>query len=74
METFTQVAELLSSYLGVEVSKITLESEIVKDLGADSLDVVQLLMDLEDNFGIVVSEDDAANLKTVADIVNLISK
>ena len=74
MEVFTKVVELLSSYLGVDASKITLESEIVKDLGADSLDVVQLLMDLEDNFGIVVSEDDAASLKTVADIVNLISK
>ena len=74
MEVFTKVAELLASYLGVDVSKITLESEIVKDLGADSLDVVQLLMDLEDNFGIVVSEDDAASLKTVGDIVNLISK
>jgi acyl carrier protein len=74
MDTFTKVAELLSAHLGVDVGIITLESDIIKDLGADSLDVVQLLMDMEDNFGIVVSEDDAANLKTVGDIVNLISK
>ena len=74
MDTFTKVAELLASHLGIDAGSITLESEIVKDLGADSLDVVQLLMELEDNFGIVVAEDDAAKLKTVGDIVNLISK
>ena len=74
MDTFTKVAELLASHLGIDASSITLESDIVKDLGADSLDVVQLLMEMEDNFGIVVSEDDAASLKTVGDIVNLISK
>ncbi len=74
MELFTKVADLLASHLGVDASTITPESDIVKDLGADSLDVVQLLMELEDNFGIVVSEDDAANIKTVGDIVELIGK
>lgn len=74
MDTFTKVAELLATHLGIDASTVTMESEIVKDLGADSLDVVQLLMDMEDNFGIVVSEDDAASLKTVGDIVNLIAK
>ena len=74
MDTFTKVAELLAEYLGIDASTITPESEVVKDLGADSLDVVQLLMELEDNFNIVVSEDEAASLRTVGDIVNIISK
>lgn len=74
METFNKVAQLLAEHLNISVDSITMESDIIKDLGADSLDVVQLLMDMEDNFGIVVSEDDASNLKTVGDIVNLISK
>ena len=74
MDTFTKVASLLANELGVEESKITLESEVVKDLGADSLDVVQLLMALEDEFGITVSEDEATKIKTVGDIVELIEK
>ena len=74
MDTFTKVAQLLAEHLGIDASTITPESEVVKDLGADSLDVVQLLMELEDNFNIVVSEDEAASLRTVGDIVNIISK
>lgn len=74
MDTFTKVAELLAEHLGIDASTITPESEVVKDLGADSLDVVQLLMELEDNFNIVVSEEEAATLRTVGDIVNIISK
>ena len=74
MDTFTKVVELLATQLGVDANDITLESDIVKDLGADSLDVVQLLMETEDNFGIVIAEEEAANLRTVGDIVNLISK
>ena len=74
MDTFTKVVTLLSSELGVDAQKITYESDVVKDLGADSLDVVQLLMALEDEFGRTVSEDEATSLKTVGDIVNLIEK
>lgn len=72
MDTFNKVADMLSEQLGINKDKITLESDVIKDLGADSLDVVQMLMALEEDFGITVSEDDAANLKTVADIVKLI--
>lgn len=72
MDTFNKVADMLSEQLGINKDKITLESEVIKDLGADSLDVVQMLMALEEDFGITVSEDDAANLRTVADIVKLI--
>ena len=71
-ETFNKVADLLSEQLGISKSEIALDSDVIKDLGADSLDVVQLLMSLEEDFGITVSEEAASNLKTVEDIIKLI--
>ena len=71
-ETFNKVAELLSEQLGISKSEIALDSDVIKDLGADSLDVVHLLMSLEEDFGITVSEEEASNLKTVEDIIKLI--
>ena len=71
-ETFNKVAELLSEQLGISKSEIALDSDVIKDLGADSLDVVQLLMSLEEDFGITVSEQEASNLQTVEDIIKLI--
>ena len=71
-ETFNKVAALLSEQLGISKSEIALDSDVIKDLGADSLDVVQLLMSLEEDFGITVSEEEASNLKTVEDIIKLI--
>ena len=63
---------MLADQLGIAQSKISLESDIVKDLGADSLDVVELLMTLEDNTGKTIPEDKVADIKTVGDIVNLL--
>lgn len=71
-ETFNKVVDLLSEQLGISKSEIALDSDVIKDLGADSLDVVQLLMSLEEDFGITVSEEEASNLKTVEDIIKLI--
>ena len=71
-ETFNKVADLLSEQLGISKSEISLDSDVIKDLGADSLDVVQLLMSLEEDFGITVSEEEAFNLKTVEDIIKLV--
>lgn len=73
-ETYSKVVSMLSEQLNVDSNRISLESDVVKDLGADSLDVVQMLMTLEDDFGITVSEDEASNLRTVSDIVALIDK
>ncbi len=70
--TFEKICELLSKQLGVAKETITMESEIIKDLGADSLDIVEMLMGLEEEFGIEVSEDEAVNLRTVGDIVAVI--
>lgn len=69
---FEEIAKILAEQLGIPQSKITPESEIVKDLGADSLDVVELLMTLEDNTGKTIPEDKVADLKTVGDVVNLL--
>jgi len=70
---FEKVQELLAEALNIEdKSKITLESNIVQDLGADSLDMVELLMSLEDNFGIVVPDEVANDLVTVDAIVKYI--
>ena len=69
---FENVAKILAEQLGIPQSKITADSEIVKDLGADSLDVVELLMTLEDNTGKTIPEDKVADLKTVGDVVSLL--
>lgn len=70
---FEKVQELLAEALNIDdKNKITRESNIVQDLGADSLDMVELLMSLEDNFGIVVPDEVANDLVTVDAIVKYI--
>lgn len=71
-ETFEKVKEIIVEQLDVEEDKVTLEASITDDLGADSLDVADLVMSLEDQFEIEISEDDADNVKTVGDIVKII--
>ncbi|OYQ67089.1 acyl carrier protein [Aerococcus sp. 1KP-2016] len=70
--TFEQVATLIVERFGVEESSVTPEMSFTTDLGADSLDVVELVMELEDNFGIQISDDDVEDITTVADIVKYI--
>jgi acyl carrier protein len=72
MTTADKVKELIASQLNKSVEDVTEDKEIVKDLGADSLDVVEMLMGLEEEYGITVPEEDAINIKTVGDIINLI--
>ena len=70
---FEKVRDLLAEALNIDDrSRITLESNIVQDLGADSLDMVELLMSLEDNFGITVPDEVANDLVTVEAIVKYI--
>ncbi len=69
---FEEVVNALSEQLNIPKEKIKLENDIVKDLGADSLDVVELLMTLEDNTGKTIPEDKVTDLKTVADVVNVL--
>lgn len=72
MSTLDKVASLIANQLNKPIEEITLDKEIVKDLGADSLDVVEMVMTLEEEFGISVSEEDAVAIKTVEDIVKII--
>ncbi len=67
---FEEIKRILSEELGIDENTITLESKIVDDLGADSLDVVELIMALEDAYNIEVSDDKAQTLKTVKDIID----
>ena len=71
---FEKVSEMLAKQLNIKPETIRPESEVVKDLGADSLDVVELLISLEDSYGISVPEEDMENFKTVQDIVNMLEK
>ncbi len=67
---FELVRTLLAKQLRIDESKITLESGIQSDLGADSLDILQLLMTIEDEHGIVIPDEALASFRTVADVVN----
>ena len=69
---FEEVVKALAEQLNIPQEKIKPENDIVKDLGADSLDVVELLMTLEDSTGKTIPEDKVADLKTVGDVVNLL--
>lgn len=69
---FEEVAKILADQLALSVSEIEEDSDIVKDLGADSLDVVELLMTLEENTGKTIPEDKVADLKTVGDVVKML--
>ena len=69
---FEKVRDMLAKQLNLSPDKITPESDVVKDLGADSLDVVELLISLEDDYGISIPEDDIVNVKTVGDIVKML--
>lgn len=74
MSTFEQVKGMLVEKLGVSEDKVTLESEIIKDLGADSLDLVEMLLSLEETFGVTVTDEQTESIKTVKDIVDIIDK
>lgn len=69
---FDKVKEIISEQLDVKADDITEASNIQDDLGADSLDVVDLVMALEDEFDVEIPEDQVENIKTVGDIVKFI--
>ena len=71
---FDKVKELIAEQLDVKADDITEASNIQDDLGADSLDVVDLVMALEDEFDVEIPEDQVENIKTVGDIVKFIEE
>ena len=70
---FEKVRNILVDQLDVEEEKVTMDASITDDLGADSLAAVELVMALEEAAGISIAEEDAANLKTVGDIMTYLA-
>ena len=73
-EIFDKLKELVVDQLGVEEDEVTMEATMQHDLGADSLDLVDLVMSVEEEFGVKVADEDLENIKTVGDIVNYIEE
>ena len=71
---FEKVQSIICEVLNVEADEITLDTTFIDDLGADSLDVFQIIMGLEEEFDIEVPDDKAAEIKTVQDIVDYIKE
>ena len=69
-----KIIALIAEKLNTKKEKINLKTRLVEDLGADSLDVVELIMAFEDEFGISLPDEDVPKLKTVGDIINYIKK
>jgi len=72
MAVFDKVKEVIVEQLGVEEADVKMEASFDDDLGADSLDTVEMVMSLEEEFGIEIEDDVQENLKTVADVVNYV--
>jgi acyl carrier protein len=72
-EVFDRVKKIIVDRLGVDEAKISMEATFKDDLGADSLDVVELIMELEDEFDLEISDEDAEKIGTVGDVVTYIS-
>ena len=73
-EILSKVKAMVASQLGKSEDEITLESSFIEDLGADSLDLVELIMSMEDEFGLEISDEDAESIITVQDAVNFITE
>lgn len=71
-DVFEKVKDLIVDQLGVDASKVTPEASFIEDLGADSIDIVELIMALEEEFGITISDEDAQKIRTVGDAVKYI--
>tara|TARA_Y100001970_G_scaffold260607_1_gene342849 strand:+ start:243 stop:473 length:231 start_codon:yes stop_codon:yes gene_type:complete len=74
MSTFEKVKEVIIDKLGVDESAITEEAHFVNDLGADSLDTVELIMEFEEEFSIEIPDEDAENITTVSSAIKYIEE
>ncbi len=71
---FEKVQKIIAEELNVSLDKVTMDTHLIDDLGADSLDAVELIMALEDEFGLEVDDEAAQNMKYVRDLVEYIEK
>ncbi|WP_337867421.1 acyl carrier protein [Meiothermus sp.] len=72
MAILDDVKEVIVDKLGVDADKVVPEARFIEDLGADSLDTVELIMGLEDKFGLEIADEDAEKIRTVQDAINFI--
>ncbi len=71
---FEKVQAVLAKQFEMDPESITMDTNLIDDIGADSLDVVELIVSIEDEFGISISDEDAANLYTVSKIVEYLER
>lgn len=71
---FERIKEVLEEELGIDAGSVTLQSDMVTDIGADSLDIVQLLIRMEKEYGIKFTDEEIKTVKTVGDVVDFIEK
>jgi acyl carrier protein len=71
-DIFEKVAKIIEEQLNISKDEIKLDSKFVEDLGADSLDIVELMMSLEEQFGIEIPDSEAEKMQTVGDVVEYI--
>ncbi|MDR2005950.1 MAG: acyl carrier protein [Acidaminococcales bacterium] len=74
MNTFEKVKEITVEQLSVDAGDVTMDSTFIDDLGADSLDIVELIMAFEEEFNIEIPDETAEKIRTVRDAVELIDK
>ena len=74
MATFDKVRDIVVEQLGVEADEVNIDSTFIDDLGADSLDIVELIMAFEEEFGIEIPDEAAEKIKTVQDVVTYIDQ
>ena len=74
MSTCEKVRDIVVDQLGVEADEVAIESTFIDDLGADSLDIVELIMAFEEEFGIEIPDEAAEKIKTVQDVVSYIDQ
>lgn len=74
MDVFDKVKEIIVEQLGVDEEEVALQASFVDDLGADSLDIVELVMALEEEFDLEIPDEDAEKIATVGDAVNYIKE
>ncbi|HHV10064.1 MAG TPA: acyl carrier protein [Clostridiales bacterium] len=71
---FNKIKEVVAEQLGVEIAELTAETSLKDDLNADSLDLFQIIMSLEEEFGIEIPTEDTENINTIGDIENYLTK
>lgn len=69
-----KIKDLIAEHLGVSMDEVVPEASFIDDLGADSLDIVELVMAIEEEFGLEISDDDAEKIQTIGDAINYVDE